>query len=129
MRYTYETTPEYAGAYTVSSYGGVAWHVLGWETEPVTEFYCQDCGRIQIEREHGGGYTLEPGSKDCDHENMFPNEEPIYERTGNLVCIMIGDDRHYTFEPEDLVEIAGQDYCGSCGQVGCPWSGATHGED
>lgn len=41
--------------------------------------------------------------------------------TGRLVAHMIGDDRPFTFEPEELTPIEEDDYCGSCGQIGCGW--------
>jgi hypothetical protein len=40
-------------------------------------------------------------------------------RTGNVLAVMVGDDRKHSVEPEDLVPIAREDYCGECGQVGC----------
>ena len=46
----------------------------------------------------------------------------IEERTGLVVCVMVGDDRRFTFEPEELTPLRDDDYCGTCGQIGC-----THG--
>lgn len=35
MKYHYEDAPEYlADAYAVAQYRGIAWRVLGWQTEP-----------------------------------------------------------------------------------------------
>ena len=82
----YEPAPEYdADAYTVSQYTGVAWHVLGWETEP------------DADTEWSGYET----------------------RTGNLIAVMIGDDRHFSVDPDDVTPIGRDNYCGGCGQVGC----------
>jgi len=44
-------------------------------------------------------------------------------RTGNVIAIMVGDDRHFTFEPDDLTPLAREDYCGVCGQMGCGHDG------
>ncbi len=63
----------------------VAWHVMGWHTEP-------------DEDTHWSGY-----------EN----------RTGYLVCQMVGDDVHHLFEPDDIEPLDSDAYCGSCGQIGC----------
>jgi len=53
-----------------------------------------------------------------------PTEETVWsgyeERTGKVVAIMIGDDRPFTFEPDDLTPIDETQYCHSCGQIGCP---------
>lgn len=45
-----------------------------------------------------------------------------YEQpTGRLVAHMIGDDRDFTFEPEELTPLEDEDFCSECGQVGCGW--------
>lgn len=41
--------------------------------------------------------------------------------TGRVRAHMIGDDRTFTFEPDELSPIAEEDYCGECGQLGCGW--------
>lgn len=33
--------------------------------------------------------------------------------------IMVGDDRVFTFDVDDLTEIAEDAYCHECGQIGC----------
>lgn len=45
------------------------------------------------------------------------------QRTGKVVCMMVGDDRHYAYEESDLKPIKREDYCGSCGQMGCTHDG------
>lgn len=47
----------------------------------------------------------------------------IEERTGRVVCVMVGDDHRFTFDPEDLTPLADLDYCASCGQIGCSHDG------
>ena len=41
----------------------------------------------------------------------------IQERTGKIVACMIGDDRYYLFDPEDVKPV--DNYCGGCGQIHC----------
>jgi hypothetical protein len=43
----------------------------------------------------------------------------IENRTGNLVCVMIGDDRRHSIAPEDVSPIDPESFCRSCGQIGC----------
>jgi hypothetical protein len=43
-------------------------------------------------------------------------------RTGRVLAHMVGDDRTFSFEPDELTVIAEDDYCSCCGQVGCGWS-------
>lgn len=86
-RKNYEEAPEFnADAYSVSGWGkGIAWYVLGWETEP-------------DEDTEWSGYEV---------------------RTGNLICVMVGDDRHFAIDPDDVTPLAREEYCAECGQVGC----------
>jgi len=63
---------------------------------------------------HVYGWELQP-TEDTEWDG-------IEERTGRVVCVMVGDDRRFTFEPEELTPLRDDDYCGTCGQIGC-----THG--
>ena len=83
-----------ADAYRVDGHSGIAWYVLGWETEPTDE------------TEWSG----------------------MYDRTGGVVCVMIGDDRHFVFDPEDVKPIDREDYCGECGQMGCRHDGLSRAD-
>ena len=47
----------------------------------------------------------------------------VYVRTGQVVCTMIGDDRHFTFDREDVISLDDLAYCASCGQIGCTHDG------
>ena len=43
------------------------------------------------------------------------------EHEGCAIVIMVGDDyRHHT-DRESLVAIGEDDFCSSCGQIGCGW--------
>ena len=74
-----------AAGYCIQRWRGVAWNVLGWETEP-------------------------------DGDTEWSGNET---RTGRIVCRMIGDDRDFTFDPDDVEAIPGEDFCSVCGQIGC----------
>jgi hypothetical protein len=78
-----------AEAYTVRGYGGVAFRVYGWETQP-----------------------------DADTEWTG-----LEERTGRVIAVMIGDDYRHSVDLDDITPIAREDYCGSCGQIGCTHDG------
>lgn len=86
----YEQAEDFqADAYTVKQYAGIAWHVLGWETEPDNDTEWSGC------------------------EN----------RTGRLLMVMVGDDRKFSIDPEDVSELSELDYCHVCGQIGCGHDG------
>lgn len=52
-----------------------------------------------------------------------PTEETEWtgqeERTGKVVAVMVGDDRYFYVDPEDLTAVKDSEYCGGCGQIGC----------
>jgi hypothetical protein len=48
-------------------------------------------------------------------------DEPAERQTGMALMVMVGDDRRHVVDPEDVSPLAEEDYCHSCGQVGCPW--------
>jgi hypothetical protein len=74
-----------ADAYQIKGWKGVAWHVLGWETEP-------------------------------DEDTEWSGYE---NRTGKVIAVMIGDDRHFSVDPDDITPVSEEDYCPECGQIGC----------
>lgn len=39
--------------------------------------------------------------------------------TGNVVLIMVGDDRKHSVDPQDVNTLADDAYCPECGQIGC----------
>jgi len=78
-----------AEAYKVEKYVGVAWYVLGWETEP-------------------------------DEDTEWTG---IENRTGRVVMIMVGDDRRFVFELDEVTALAREEYCSECGQIGCTHDG------
>lgn len=51
------------------------------------------------------------------------NEDPEWsgekERSGKIVAVMVGDDRKFIFEPTDIKVLNEDEYCHSCGQIGC----------
>ena len=83
-----------APAYTIKRQGGVAWRVLGWETEH-------------------------------DEETVWSG---IENRTGRVVCVMVGDDARFAFDPDDVTALAREAYCGECGQIGCAHDGLDRTE-
>ncbi len=83
-----------ADAYSVKGYRGVAWRVYGWELERYWD----------------------------ESEGIFA-DDPDERRTDKVVCVMVGDDRRFTFEPSELTPLDDDDYCGVCGQIGCTHDG------
>lgn len=82
----YEDAPEYpAEAYRARGHAGIAWRVLGWETEP-------------DEDTEWSGYEV---------------------RTGRVLAHMVGDDRPFAFEPDEISPLKRSEYCSECGQLGC----------
>lgn len=47
----------------------------------------------------------------------------IETRTGRVVIHMVGDDRKFSYDPDEIKPIAREEYCGECGQMGCTHDG------
>ena len=43
----------------------------------------------------------------------------IENETGMIEVVMVGDDRVFVVDPDDLTAISEDDYCPECGQIGC----------
>lgn len=41
------------------------------------------------------------------------------QRTGNVIAVMVGDDRQHSVDPDDLAPLAEDAFCRECGQIGC----------
>ena len=106
-RSKYEADDEHfsAPAYKVKGYSGIAWYVLGWETQlGPREWY------------------------DEEAEEWVEDEDPEDVRTGMVVAMMVGDDRHFVFDEDEIEAISRESYCGGCGQIGCGCDGLDRSE-
>lgn len=71
-------------------------------------------GAFKIGKE-GVAYVVLGWQVEADEDTEWSG---MMNRTGKLVCVMVGDDSKYLFEPEDLTAIDEDDYCSGCGQIG-----------
>jgi hypothetical protein len=59
----------------------------------------------------------------CWGEETKPDEDTEWSGyeipTGKVVMTMVGDDREFIVDPDDVTLIAENDYCPGCGQIGC----------
>lgn len=102
---TTTTTIEPGMYVTVDRHRGVAWYVRRRATEM---------------------QAIEPDWDEMpdgiDADTWWPEEDDFEEvETGQLVCVMVGDDAEWTFDPADLTPIDDEEFCHCCGQVGCCW--------
>lgn len=108
--------------------GGIAWRVTGYAqewTEETYEYLGEPEGyEPETYYEETGYYT-----PDEDPANYLVNEPEQVEDRSRVVAHMIGDDRDFTFDIDDLEPIARDDYCGECGQIGCVHDGYDREED
>jgi hypothetical protein len=93
--------------YSVRGYGGIAFYLLGYDTEWTPEEW------ILIEGE------------DPEEESSYLYNEPeeipcCYDR---VRAVMVGDDHVHSVDVDDLTVIGELDYCAECGQIGCAHDG------
>lgn len=86
------------GSYVaVDGYNGIAFWVDDWAKEIRDEFICLD----------------EDGDVEWGWETVEIVSDTIVE------CYMVGDDRMFKFDIDDLTPLDIDNFCGSCGQIGC----------
>lgn len=109
---TEETSLDLNARYSVEGYGGIAFYLLGYDTEWTSEewIYC--------------------GEGDPDEESSYLYSEPEeIENRDRVRAIMVGDDRVFTFDVDDLTVISEDGYCSECGQIGCTADGRERSEE
>lgn len=79
---------------------------------------------VRIEGHRGVAWTVHGWHTEPDRDTEWTG---IEQRTGQLVCVMVGDDAQWLFEPNDVNPLAREDYCGECGQIGCRHDGLARG--
>lgn len=84
-----------------------------WENDETA--YPSDSA-YQVEGYRGIAWRVFGWETEADEDTEWTG---IENRTGKLVCVMIGDDRRFTFDPDEVKQIAREEYCGVCGQIGC----------
>lgn len=96
--------------YRVAGYSGIAFYLTGYAT---TEEY--------------EGDLLLCDDEECDHmlsEMCWTfGDTSLVTDYDRVVAIMVGDDREFIIDVEDLTKISEDDYCSGCGQIGCTADG------
>jgi hypothetical protein len=100
------TTVNFDGRFTVAGEPRIAYYLLGWATEWTEESYELDCDSEThvFDRVH-------------DDYCYLYNKPEQYDRTDQVIAVMVGDDRQHVVNVEDLTEISGDDVCPGCGAV------------
>ena len=95
-----------------------------YDTDDIQEAFPADAYRV---RQYPGiafyvrGWHTEP-----DQDTEWTGME---EKTGKIATTMIGDDRIFLIDPDDLEELPRADYCSECGQIGCSHDGLDRSEE
>ncbi len=88
--------------YSVAGYSGIAFYLHKWPA---------------VWEPH---YVYFPAEDDCQEEWAEEGGEWVHGVPGdNVVAIMVGDDREFIIDIDDLTLLDDKDYCYVCGQVGC----------
>ncbi len=98
------TDIDFQAHYTVAGSAGIAYYLLGYATETTEESW-----------EYIGG----PDDDTEDESNYLYNEPEEVEDRQRVRAVMVGDDRVFEVDVEDLTLLGEEDFCRGCGQVGC----------
>lgn len=92
--------------YSVAGYSGIAFYLTGYATD-LQEIIVPLCEHID-----------EAHDDDCE----YITECEEITRDDMVIAVMVGDDRKHTIDVDDLTKLDDDEYCSSCGQVGCGWN-------
>jgi hypothetical protein len=73
--------------------------------------------RYRVEGYGGVAWYLLGYEKIRDEDYEWTGIE--YENTDRVWAVMVGDDRVFTFDVEELSKLEDDEYCPECGQIGC----------
>jgi hypothetical protein len=99
------------GYFSAKGFGGIALRVVAYPKvwEPDFSFAMDSFGE-EYEYDTGNGEWVEnPDS-------------------GRVLVCMVGDNRKYELDREDLTPLAREEFCGECGQIGCAHDGLDRDE-
>jgi len=70
--------------------------------------------RYQVKDSEGIAYYLKGYKQvwDAEYGEYFPDEDYV-------IAVMVGDDREWTIDVDDLIPLDEDGFCRECGQVGC----------
>lgn len=88
------TEIDFDANYRVKGFPAVAFYLLGFATETVT-------------------VDIEVG------EDEWVQDFEEVEDTDNVRAVMVGDDKIHIVSVDDLIKIEEDQFCQSCGQIGC----------
>ena len=104
----------------VRGYGGIAFRFDGHPTVFAESEWILDCDKPEEwesdHREH---------TEACGY---WSEDEDGSEDTAVYLCHMVGDDRTFRFDVDDLTPLPRDAYCGECGQIGCSHDGYDRSE-
>jgi hypothetical protein len=123
-----DTGIDFDARYTVAGMRGVAFYLVGYETEHTEETFtvtCEDDGHDRYDHDDPDSdqYSGQDGEV-CG----YTTESEEIERKDMVRAIMVGDDTVHTVDVGDLTVIEDDEdgnpgYCRECGQTGCTADG------
>jgi hypothetical protein len=118
----YVPTLDLDARYSVAGYGGIAFYLLGYETETTPESweYLGEPEGYDPDTYHEETGYYYPDENPSNYVYSEPEEIPNY---GRVRAVMVGDDYVHSVDVDDLTVIGDLDYCAECGQIGCTHDG------
>ena len=69
------------------------------------------------------GFYVDDDGNECEEEIAGEGEWIEDTECGQVLVIMVGDDRKHTVDVDDLIPLDELAYCAECGQIGCSHDG------
>lgn len=98
--------------YQIAGFRGIAWRLIG---------YAQEFHQFEPEHICEEDDSTCPGEDEC--KAWFYDEGEWIDDKSRVRACMVGDNKPFIFDVEDLQKLDDLDYCTSCGQIGCAHDG------
>ena len=99
------TEIDFSANYRIAGYGGIAWYLRSYAKQYTEE-----------------SWEYIEGDPDDQGSYMYNEPEEIEDRS-RVIAVMVGDDREFEVDIEDITLLPREDFCGQCGQIGCTHDG------
>ena len=75
---------------------------------------------VTVDRREGIAWYIQGHAVEHIYDNDWRYDEPEeIEIPDRFICTMIGDNREFEFDADDLTHLDEDGYCPGCGQTGC----------
>lgn len=90
-----------------------------------SNYQFQPGDHVSVESHPGIAFSVIDEETQVTEETVWTGYE---SPTGRISARMVGDNRVFSFDPDELTLLSEHEFCGGCGQLGCTWDNSDTDE-